>query len=212
MTTLVTLSGVSSNAGPLFDLYSSPNGITFTVFASGINKTVLVAGYQATVPNGTTHIKVTSVGVCTNSNVATIGVITTTTSTTTSTTTEPPVNFIEWSEPPYGYGGDPSGGFYFINGTVEIIGSPITLRAFASIPDNNGPGSFSSGFNIWLVESDPSFGSDRYVEIARPRDVNSEAYSQSLTLPAGIYNWEVNNNWFGTGGAGEGGIVWTQGE
>jgi hypothetical protein len=124
--------------------------------------------------------------------------------------TPPVVNSVEWSEEPYGYGGNPSGGFYFINGTLEIIGDPVTLRAFAGIPDNAGPGSFSSGFNIWLQGQDPSFGSDRYVEIARPRDVNNEAYSQSLTLPAGNYNFEVNNNWFGTGGAGEGGIVWTQ--
>ena len=124
--------------------------------------------------------------------------------------TTPVVNSVEWSEEPYGYGGDPSGGFYYINGTVEIIGDPATLRAFARIPDNNGPGSFSSGFNIWLVETDPSFGSDRYVEIARPRDVNFEAYSQSLTLPAGTYNFELQITWFGTGAGGEGGIVWTQ--
>lgn len=73
MTVLITLSRVGSNAGPLFDLYASPDGITFTVFASGINKTVLVAGYPATIPDGTTKIKVTSVGGCTNSYISTIG-------------------------------------------------------------------------------------------------------------------------------------------
>lgn len=117
-----------------------------------------------------------------------------------------PVNSVEWSEPPYGYGGDAGGGFYFINGTVEITGDPVTFRAFVSIPDNAGPGSFSSG--IWVGTATPA--TNRYVEIERPRDVNHEAYSASFTLPAGTYDFEVGNNWFGTGGIGEGGIVWTQ--
>jgi len=84
MTVLITLSGVGSSAGPTFNLYASPDGITFTTIIEGINKTVLEAGYTATVPDGTTDIKVTSVGQCTNSYVATIGVIPTTTTTTTA--------------------------------------------------------------------------------------------------------------------------------
>lgn len=83
MTVLITLSGVESSTGPTFNLYASPDGITFTSLATGINKTVLISGYTATVPNGTTKIKVTSVGACTNSYVATIGVTPTTTTTTT---------------------------------------------------------------------------------------------------------------------------------
>jgi len=84
MTVLITLSGVGSSAGPTFNLYASPDGITFTTIIEGVNKTVLEAGYTATVPDGTTDIKVTSVGQCTNSYVATIGVIPTTTTTTTT--------------------------------------------------------------------------------------------------------------------------------
>ena len=87
MTVLITLSGVGSSAGPTFNLYASPDGITFTTIIEGINKTVLEAGYTATVPDGTTDIKVTSVGACTNSYVATIGVIPTTTTTTTAAPT-----------------------------------------------------------------------------------------------------------------------------
>jgi hypothetical protein len=83
MTVLITLSGVGSSAGPTFNLYASPDGITFTTIVLGVNKTALEAGYTATVPNGTTDIKVTSVGACTNSYIATIGVIPTTTTTTT---------------------------------------------------------------------------------------------------------------------------------
>ena len=122
---------------------------------------------------------------------------------TPTPSTTPPPNSVEWSEPPYGYGGDPSGGSYSINGTVEIIGDPVTFRAFVSIPDNAGPGSFNT--SIYVGDTD-----DRYVEVVRPRDVDNERLSTSFTLPAGIYNWQVNNGWFGTGGGGEGGIVWTQ--
>ena len=125
---------------------------------------------------------------------------------TPTPSTTPPPNSVEWSEPPYGYGGDPSGGSYSINGTVEIIGDPVTFRAFVSIPDNAGPGSFTS--YIWVGTPTPA--TNRYVEIERPRDVNNEAYSTSFMLPAGTYDFEVTNTWFGTGGAGEGGIVWTQ--
>jgi len=402
MTVLITLSGVGSSAGPTFNLYASPDGITFTLFAPGINKTALEPGYTATVPDGTTDIKVTSLGQCTNSYVATVGVIPTTTTTTTAnpylcalndvtigsqiwtacnlnvetyadgtiipevqveedwrdlttgawcyyenntangpvygklynwyavndprglapagyhiptdaewttlttyldgesvaggkmketgfshwndpntgatnssgftglpggyrydagvfdfigigvlgmwwSSTEDnigsssffrylshtsgvayrisypqaygysvrlikdePVNSVEWSEEPYGVGGDPSGGFYYINGTVEIIGDPVTLRASVYIPDNAGPGYFASGFNIWLQGQDPNSGSDRYTEVERPRDALNVASSQSLTLPAGNYNFEVLNSWNGTGSGGSGGIVWTQ--
>jgi hypothetical protein len=73
MTVLITLSEVGSDAGPSFDLYASPDGITFTSIVEGIDKTDLEAGYEATVPDGTTDIKVTSVGQCTSSHVATIG-------------------------------------------------------------------------------------------------------------------------------------------
>jgi hypothetical protein len=91
MTVLITLSGVGSSAGPTFNLYASPDGITFTTIVEGIDKTDLEAGYTATVPDGTTEIKVTSVGVCTNSYVATIGLIPTT---TTTTTTEVPLQLV----------------------------------------------------------------------------------------------------------------------
>jgi len=81
MTVLVTLVGVvGADTGPTFNLYSSPDGITFTTIALGVNKTALVEapqmpGYYATVPGNTTKIKVTSVGSCTNFEVATINVI-----------------------------------------------------------------------------------------------------------------------------------------
>lgn len=87
MTVSITLSGAGSSTGPTFNLFSSSNGTTYVPLATGISKTVLQSGYQATVPNGTTKIKVTSVGACTNSYDATIGVVPTTTTTTTAAST-----------------------------------------------------------------------------------------------------------------------------
>lgn len=75
MTVLITISGVGSNTGPTFNLYSSPDGTTYTPIILGIDKTLLQPGYTINVPDGTTSIKVTSVGDCTNSEVATIVLI-----------------------------------------------------------------------------------------------------------------------------------------
>jgi uncharacterized protein (TIGR02145 family) len=67
MTVLIKLTTVGVDSGPLYNLYSSPDGITFTILVTGITKTALVAGYTSTtVPNGTTIIRVLSTGSCTN--------------------------------------------------------------------------------------------------------------------------------------------------
>lgn len=99
MTVLITLTTLGIDTGPLFNLSSSPDGTTFTQFATGIAKLVLEGGYSATVPDGTTTIRVTSTGVCTNYVNITIsgldcGLVATavvsTPATTTSTTTAAP--------------------------------------------------------------------------------------------------------------------------
>lgn len=89
MTVLIRLTIVGVDSGPLYDLYSSPDGITFTTLVTGITKTALVAGYTSTtVPNGTTIIRVLSTGSCTNYVDLTVtGNVTTTTTTTTGTPT-----------------------------------------------------------------------------------------------------------------------------
>lgn len=96
MTVLITLTTLGIDTGPLFNLSSSPDGTTFTQFATGIAKLVLEGGYSATVPDGTTTIRVTSTGVCTNYEDITIsgldcGLVATavvsTPATTTTTTT-----------------------------------------------------------------------------------------------------------------------------
>jgi uncharacterized protein (TIGR02145 family) len=89
MTVLITLSTAGTSTGP-FDLYTSINGINFTLLVSGIQRSVLVGqGYSSSaVPNGTTKIRVTSTSVsCPNSIDLTVVTSTTTSTTTTSTTT-----------------------------------------------------------------------------------------------------------------------------
>ena len=205
----LTTAGIDS--GP-FDLYSNLNSFS-EPFEENVSRDSLVAGYSTTVPDNAIIVRITSKEDCISSVDITLrdvecnlegytGEITT----TSTTSTAAPVNSVEWSELPYGYGGDPSGGFYYINGTVEIIGDPVTFRTYVNIPDNVGPGFFSS--NIWVGTATPA--TERYVEVARPRDVDATRYSTSFTLPAGTYTWHVDLTWFGTGSGGEGGIIWTQ--
>lgn len=97
MTVLITLVlPVGGDAGP-FNLYSDTDGY-LVPFATNISASALIAGYTATnVPDGTTIIRVKSVGVCTNFVNVQVNVLPTTTttsssstSTTTSTTTSTP--------------------------------------------------------------------------------------------------------------------------
>lgn len=81
MTVYIQLTTAGTNTGP-FNLFSDVDGYT-TAFESGVAKSALVAGYtSALVPNGTTTIRVQSVGACTNYIDIVIGATTTTTTTT----------------------------------------------------------------------------------------------------------------------------------
>ena len=64
MTVLITFTSFGSDAG-LFNLYSNADGF-ISAFAVGISKAQLLAGYPATVADGTTIIRVKSAGVCLN--------------------------------------------------------------------------------------------------------------------------------------------------
>lgn len=81
---LITLTTAGAATGP-FNLYSNLDGYT-TAFETGVSQGALIAGYLSIlVPTGTTTIRVTSTGACTNSvDLPVTGI---TTSTTTSTTT-----------------------------------------------------------------------------------------------------------------------------
>jgi hypothetical protein len=87
MTVLITLTLAGTSVGP-FDIYSDVDGFT-TPTVTGVSRADLIAGYYATVPDGTTQVLVQSTGTCTTQLYLTVSgnTTTTTTSSTTSTTT-----------------------------------------------------------------------------------------------------------------------------
>jgi hypothetical protein len=86
MTVLITLTLAGVDVGP-FNIYSNVDGYT-TPVATGISRAALIAGYYATVPDGTVEILVQSTGTCTTQLYLSVsGNTTTTTSSTSSTTT-----------------------------------------------------------------------------------------------------------------------------
>ena len=86
MNVLITLTTAGVDTGP-FNLYSNTDSYT-TAFQTNVAKSLLVAGYTSTVvPAGTTTIRVTSTGTCTNYvDLVISGGGTTTTTTTPSPT------------------------------------------------------------------------------------------------------------------------------
>lgn len=91
MTVLITLVIPPGGDVNNFNLYSDATGYSIP-FATNISAATLTAGYTTSaVPNGTTIIRATSTGLCTNSIDMTVTLIppptTTTTSSSTSTTT-----------------------------------------------------------------------------------------------------------------------------
>jgi len=84
MTTLITLViPIGGDAGP-FNLFSDIDGYTVP-FETGVSAAVLIAGYTTSlVPNGTTIIRVVSVGICTNHIDIQVNLIPTTTTTSSS--------------------------------------------------------------------------------------------------------------------------------
>jgi len=88
MTVFITLTLAGANVGP-FNLYSNIDGYT-TAFESSVSTVDLIIGYSSDlVPDGTTTIRLLSLGECTNyfDIVLTQPTTTTTTSYTSTTTT-----------------------------------------------------------------------------------------------------------------------------
>jgi hypothetical protein len=79
MFVFITLTSAGADAGP-FNLYSNADGYV-SAFATNVPKATLLAGYAATVPAGTTTVRIMSVGVCTNYIDVAISATTTTTTT-----------------------------------------------------------------------------------------------------------------------------------
>lgn len=86
MTVLITLTIAGTDTGP-FNLYSNLDGYV-SPFESSVPKASLLAGYASVlVPDGTTIIRVSSQGDCSNYVDIVIGATTTTTTTASPTTT-----------------------------------------------------------------------------------------------------------------------------
>lgn len=85
MTITITLTSAGSDSGP-FDIYGNSTG-AFVLITSGVSKLSLTSGYNISVPDGTTVVRVQSTGTCTNYQ--DIPVQTTTTTTAPPTTAAP---------------------------------------------------------------------------------------------------------------------------
>ena len=87
----IILTTPDTDAGP-FNLYSDVDGFV-SPFGFNISKATLLAGYSVVVPNGTTVVRIVSVGDCTNYIEVTVdGGPVSTTTTTSSTTVNPFLN------------------------------------------------------------------------------------------------------------------------
>ena len=87
----ILLTTPATDAGP-FNLYSNTDGFV-APFSINVSKATLLGGYSVTVPNGTTIVRLVSVGECTNYiDVAVGGGPIPTTTTTSSTTINPFLN------------------------------------------------------------------------------------------------------------------------
>jgi hypothetical protein len=93
MTVLITLTLAGSDVGP-FNIYSNVDGFT-TPTVTGISRAALIAGYYATVPDGTTQVLVQSTGICTTELYLTVNGNTTSTTTSTSSTTTTTTTIIQ---------------------------------------------------------------------------------------------------------------------
>lgn len=119
MTVLITLTTAGSDTGP-FNIYSNADGFS-TIIISGVSRASLVAGYNATVPDGTTEVLVRSTGACQRDlylDVSGAPATTTTTSSTTSstTTTIPTTVRLDW-----GVGNQSGGELIVYNNAMSII-------------------------------------------------------------------------------------------
>ena len=122
MTALITLTLAGSDTGP-FSIYSNVDGFT-TPTVTGISRTTLLAGYTATLPDGTVQVLVKSTGACSrNLYLPVSGAPTPSTTTTTSTTLPVPELRLDWSV------GNQSGGKLTVFNSSGAILLSITSTA-----------------------------------------------------------------------------------
>lgn len=132
MTVLITLTVAGADSGP-FNLFSNLDGYT-SAFAVGISKAALLAGYSSSVvPDGTTIVRVVSIGDCTNYiDIVLSSLITTTTTTIAPTTTTTTSGVLCNSYEMIGVSDGP-GCMGFVNYTyTDCLGVVLTGGSFSS--------------------------------------------------------------------------------
>ena len=137
MIVLITLTTAGADAGP-FNLYSDTDGFV-TAFASGISKATLLGGYlSSAVPDGTTSIRIVSIGTCTNFIYVPVeGTTTTTTSSsstssTSTTTTIAPIMVYWYASKLVGC---PNNALYSVSKNSVIVANGVLgLGASGSFP------------------------------------------------------------------------------
>lgn len=236
MTVIIQLSAVGINI-TLFDIYSNIDYNTAIVTGIS-KMQLLAGYSLLNVPDSATTIRLSSTGNCsTYTDIAIGGLITTTTTSTTAiptttttsttlncsfivnaqeitttstTTTAAPPSSVEWltgDYPPIAYGSSP-GDIINLSGTLEIIGNPVTFRAYAFLLTGPGDGGVDTSINIGNIDVGIT---SRYVDAVTPYDNGITQYSTSFILPAGIYDWSVLCTFSNTASVGgEGGIDWVQ--
>lgn len=118
MTVTITLTTAGYSTGP-FNLYSDAT-LYSTPFETGVSKASLVAGYTSSaVPDGTTIVRVQSVGTCNTQVDLTIASEPTTTTTSTSTTLPGTFNVTIYGKKS-GTGGGTVYGWYSFDGSTYI--------------------------------------------------------------------------------------------
>jgi hypothetical protein len=177
MTILITLTTIGIDAGP-FDVYTSPDGIIYTIFATNIPASTLSSGYIASpIPDDTICIKVQSVGICLNYII--LNVVTTTTTTTTTTTLFVPSDVIFNIAPPIdaGPGSNPRTEYW----SSQIIGpdEQFTVEITGTEIAHTG----GNGQLYVSVDPDPDFSLKVWDAIIGPGGFNP----YSLTFIGGTY-------------------------
>lgn len=172
MTVLITLTTAGIDSGP-FNLYSDVDGYV-SAFATGIGRATLLVGYSsAAVPDGTTIIRVSSSGNCTNyidlavvatTTTTTTGLTTTTTTFTTTTTTTGIAYNLSLGSPDCRLNNCGDGAVCAVRYDINVDNAPV--GSYLTVTYNSGNASVS------LYDSSPVSGVLEYSEPDNTGTVN----------------------------------------
>jgi hypothetical protein len=166
MNVVITLTTAGPNTGP-FNLFSDVDGYTIA-FETDVSRAALMAGFPSSnAPDGTSLVRVQSVGVCTNSILIPVPGMTTTTTTTpiptTTTTTTLIANLLRVNSTCCGnnterlvnlpalLGFGPTATFTGTDGKPYTLISSIMVSGTANVFQNGLDTTIYSGCAMWLA-------------------------------------------------------------